>query len=153
MDVRKALETLGYLARAGQVVGRVSETTATLLERLDPGTAQLAAAIIRAPNAGRSGGPTPSYQDAHWGHDGWRRAPARSEVPRPGPGGRITELGALTRIAYLARKGDEDDDPDELVEFFHDFDRPYPSLCFSPSGLLIARGESKYHVTAHGIER
>lgn len=75
------------------------------------------------------------------------------DVPNQGVG--IVELGQLDSIAYWADKG-------KGVELFvHDFGyvrdvlaHPQPILAYATdgSGLVIARGSSRYRVTSRGIE-
>lgn len=82
------------------------------------------------------------------GWAGGKGVPPHIRTAAPNTNVALIEMGALTRIAYLADKGDG------LVEHFHDFEIPYPMLCYASdgSGLVIARGDSRYTITQHGIE-
>lgn len=93
------------------------------------------------------GSPSTRYRESHGGHDGWGRPPLRSTAPNPRDE-TLIEMGTLTRIAYLAAKNPAG----KVEEHWHDFESPYPVLCFTPAGLVIVRGDSRYTVTTHGIE-
>jgi hypothetical protein len=71
------------------------------------------------------------------------------ETAEDGP---LVVLGDLRAVAYLARKDRRGHRPEMFV---HDFERPYPSLCFRPESrdLVIVRSSSRYTVGDEGIER
>lgn len=55
--------------------------------------------------------------------------------------------GNLARIVYETKKGDLD------AWFDHAFEAPWPRLAANRDGhAIIARGDSRYHITARGIE-
>lgn len=86
------------------------------------------------------------YVLTHWG--------ARGETPdrklRCADSSELffTQLGVLRQVQYETRKGVLR--PVELFE--HDFLRPYPVLCFSPSSRLLLIAGGGYTVTSRGIE-
>lgn len=93
--------------------------------------------------SGRSFKP-PSYTQAHWGEKGYfQRKPMWIPDPKSSP---IIVLGTLAEITYRTVKGG---DGGELTDYHHDFGRPYPLLCYSSTGLIIAGG--RYTVSSRGI--
>jgi len=92
------------------------------------------------------------YKEAHWGRPGRDRSQVTG-IPTVDDG--LVVLGRLHSIEYLTQKGRERL-PAIYVHTFEPARSPskWPLLCFAAngSGLVIARGESRYHVTAHGIE-
>lgn len=102
-----------------------------------------------------------AYEKTHWGRRG--EEPGTWAVDAPDPRTGLTEMGRLVAIEYLTRKGRRGAE----TIYRHEFDtepgqrRPFrverlPILAFTfderPSGLVVVRDESRYTVTAHGIE-
>lgn len=87
------------------------------------------------------------YIRAHWGDRG--NVPDQELACADPDDLFFTVLGVLTHVTYETKKGRHA--PAELWE--HEFRRPKPVLCYSPSSkrLLIAGGG--YTVTDRGIER
>lgn len=101
-----------------------------------------------------------AYEGSHWGREGG--SVVLGTFPDPTTG--ATALGRLVAIEYETKKGtdrksviyrhvfgttaDDDDEPANL--------RLCPMLCYTfdehPCGLVIARANSRYTVTDHGIE-
>jgi len=98
-----------------------------------------------------SGSPARQFAATHGG-----RAPDVSElVDVPNASAGLVLLGELDAILYWADKGAG------MERHVHDFADhegkkvgALPLLCFAAdgSGLVVARGDSRYTVTAHGIE-
>lgn len=101
-----------------------------------------------------------ALRDAHWGRDD-ETTMVLGTFPDATAGTAV--LGRLVAIEYVTKKGDDR----RPIVYRHEFDtepesdrpaRPErcPLLCFtydeSPSGLVIARANSRYTVTPHGIE-
>lgn len=100
-----------------------------------------------------------TYEELHWGRKAHGTHVLDFHPPR-----RAVQLGYLSRIGYLTRKGDDQ----EFVEYIHTFGERTPNgryrgarpwLCVAPPDqpdgpreLVIVRGESLYDVTTHGIE-
>lgn len=92
------------------------------------------------------------YERTHGGHRG--RLEDVHSYPDASSG--LIELGSLDAIAYWTRKGQR------IERFVHDFGYregdelvdAQPVLCFAAdgSGLVIARGRSRYRITSRGIE-
>lgn len=98
-----------------------------------------------------SGSPDRQFAATHGG----RRPDRRELVEVPNGGAELVLLGELDAVLYWADKGAG------MERHVHDFAEtegrkvgPLPLLCFASdgSGLVIARGESRYTVTEHGIE-
>lgn len=90
------------------------------------------------------------FRELHWGRAD--EAFVSEQLPgRRNPHG-LVRLGALSRIAYVTAKGDDED-----VEWVHTFSNPFPWLCVATRpetkrrDLVIVRGRSSYDVTKHGI--
>ena len=101
-----------------------------------------------------------SYEASHWGQKGGSVVLGLFPDSDAGP----VALGRLVAIEYETKKGTDrkpviyrhvfgtsaegDDEPSDT--------RKCPMLCYTldeqPSGLLIARANSRYTVTTHGIE-
>jgi hypothetical protein len=97
------------------------------------------------------GSPARQFEETHGG----RPAEMEQDVEVPNAGAGLVLLGELDAILYWADKGEG------MERHVHDFAEhegrkvgPLPLLCFASdgSGLVIARGDSRYTVTAHGIE-
>jgi hypothetical protein len=97
------------------------------------------------------GSPAHQFAATHGG----RPAETDERVDVPNAGAGLVLLGELDAILYWADKGEG------MERHVHDFAEsegrkvgPLPLLCFASdgSGLVIARGDSRYTVTAHGIE-
>jgi len=97
------------------------------------------------------GSPARQFAATHGGRE--PETDERVDVPNAGAG--LVLLGELDAILYWSDKGQG------MERRVHDFAEsegrkvgPLPLLCFASdgSGLVIARGDSRYTVTAHGIE-
>ena len=100
---------------------------------------------------GLRGDPARLFAETHGGRPA--TSEELSEVPNTSSG--LVILGELDAVLYWANKGGR------MERHVHDFAEergekvgPLPLLCFAAdgSGLVIARGDSRYRVTAHGIE-
>ena len=98
-----------------------------------------------------SGSPERQFAATHGG----RPSETSELVDVPNASTGLVLLGELDAVLYWADKGAG------MERHVHDFGEsdgrkvgPLPLLCFAVdgSGLVIARGESRYTVTAHGIE-
>jgi hypothetical protein len=105
-----------------------------------PGADRVLLEVARQLRDGRA-----SYERTHWGRQGRNGA---SLVELPDVSGGLVQLGELSGIMYRARKGRSGHD-----DWFHEFDRPFPRLCYSRGGsdLVVVRSSSRYRVTTHGI--
>lgn len=98
-----------------------------------------------------TGSPERQFARSHGG----REATTLESVDAPNASSGLVLLGELDAVVYWADKGNG------MERFVHDFAEaaggkvgPLPLLCFTQdgSGLVIARGDSRYTVTEHGIE-
>jgi hypothetical protein len=105
-----------------------------------PGADRVLLAVARELDAGAE-----EYSRSHWGDRG-ERGPGLVRVPNAGSG--LVLLGELVSIGYATRKGRSGYD-----DWVHEFSEPYPLLTYARdgSGLVIARGTSKYRVETRGI--
>ena len=132
---------------------RFLDSAAAFAKNADEFARHAGPAIAAGETLARSlrGTPAAQYRAAHGGEE-----PAGVElVDIPDASSGLVELGELDAVLYWADKGDG---PERFVHDFGDEHgrkvRALPLLCFARngSGLVIARGASRYRVTSHGIE-
>lgn len=93
------------------------------------------------------------YREMHDGVAGpkGRMRVRYTEVADPSAG--IIDLGPLVAVVYATQKGEREVRSRRFTDYVHDFDTPRPILAFAAdgSGLVIARGNSRYSVRPEGI--
>jgi len=85
------------------------------------------------------------YRALHWGRAG-ERPDERLSAASPEKGEALALVGELQGVVYRTQKGLDGD----LVDYDHDFGRPYPRLLRNAAGRYVIVG-GRYRVEARGI--